>query len=169
MKKFLTLIILGLFISITPAQANTPKLLGEYNDWSAYYYGSGKNIVCYMASTPTKDEGKYSKRGDIYVVITHRPAEKTFDVVNFVAGYDYHKDADVTIKIGKTTISNMFVDGDKAWAINEATDKTLVDAMKKGSKMYVSGKSSRGTQTKDTYSLSGFSAAYQTISAKCRK
>lgn len=58
------------------ANAGTPKLLGEYNDWSAFYYQDGKNVVCYMASSPQKDEGKYTQRGDIYVVITHRPAEK---------------------------------------------------------------------------------------------
>ena len=35
--------------------------------------------------------------------------------------------------------------------------------------MIVTGESSKGTATKDTYSLSGFSAAYKAISAKCRK
>ena len=151
------------------ARANTPKLLGEFNDWSAFYYQDGKNVVCYMASSPQKDEGKYTKRGDIYVVITHRPAEKSFDVVNFVAGYTYKRDARVVVKIGKTTIDKMFVDGDKAWAVSEKTDKQLVEAMKKGERMIVTGESSRGTATKDTYSLSGFTAAYRAISAKCRR
>lgn len=169
MKKVFMLaagILLGTAFS---AQANTPKLLGEYNDWSAFYYEDGKNMVCYMASSPQKDEGKYTKRGDIYVVITHRPAEKSFDVVNFVAGYTYKRDANVVVKIGKTTIDKMFVDKDKAWAVSENVDRQLVDAMKKGERMIVTGESSRGTATKDTYSLSGFTAAYRAISAKCKK
>jgi invasion protein IalB len=169
MKKFLVLVSVGIFGIINNASANSPKLLGEYNDWSAYYYEDGKNLVCYIASTPIKDEGSYNKRGNIYVVITHRPAEKSFDVVNFVAGYTYSKDADVTVKIGKTVIDRMFVDKDKAWAVSEKVDKELVDAMKKGEKMYVSGTSSKGTATKDTYSLSGFTAAYKAISSKCPK
>jgi hypothetical protein len=41
--------------------------------------------------------------------------------------------------------------------------------MRKGDKMIVHGESSRGTQTKDTYSLKGFSQAYKAISAKCGK
>ncbi len=122
-----------------------------------------------MASSPQKDEGKYTQRGDIYVVITHRPAEKSFDVVNFVAGYVYKRDAKVVVKIGKTTIDKMFVDKDKAWAVSEKVDRELVEAMKKGERMIVTGESSKGTATKDTYSLSGFSAAYKAISAKCRK
>ena len=43
----------------------------------------------------------------------------------------------------------------------------LVDAMKKGQRMIVRGVSSKGTETKDTYSLSGFMSAYKAINAKC--
>ena len=40
--------------------------------------------------------------------------------------------------------------------------------MKRGEKMTVEGVSYRGTKTKDTYSLRGFTGAYRAISAKCR-
>ena len=168
MKKF---VLFAVIVSLwsASAQAAAPKLIGDYNDWSAYYYQEGKNTVCYIASTPKKDEGKYTARGNIYVVVTHRPAEKSYDVVNFVAGYAYKKDAKVQIKIGKKVIDRMFVDKDKAWAINEKVDRELVNAMKNGERMIVHGTSSRGTDTKDTYSLSGFSAAYQAINSKCRR
>ena len=48
-------------------------------------------------------------------------------------------------------------------------DKKLVNAMKRGERMIVDGVSSRGTATKDTYSLKGFMRAYKAISAKCGK
>jgi hypothetical protein len=35
--------------------------------------------------------------------------------------------------------------------------------------MIVEGVSSKGTKTKDTYSLKGFTGAYKAISAKCKK
>jgi len=38
--------------------ADTPKVLGEYGDWIAYYYREKSGPVCYMASTPKKEEGK---------------------------------------------------------------------------------------------------------------
>lgn len=167
MKKILFMAIACGLAFCGAAEAASPKLIGEYNDWSAYYYQEGKNLVCYMASSPKKDEGKYTSRGNIYVVVTHRPGEKSFDVVNFVAGYTYKKDSAVQVKIGKKVIDRMFVDQDKAWAINEKVDKELVTAMKNGERMIVHGTSSRGTETKDTYSLSGFSAAYRAISSKC--
>ena len=110
-----------------------------------------------------------AKRGDIYVVVTHRPAENSFDVVNLVAGYVYKKDAEIVIKIGNQTFKNFFASQDKAWTITANDDKALVTAMKRGERMIVNGVSSRGTKTKDTYSLKGFMRAYKAISAKCGK
>ena len=48
MKKLFILSAVFLF-GAAAANAGTPKLLGEYNDWSAFYYQDGKNVVCYMA------------------------------------------------------------------------------------------------------------------------
>lgn len=167
MKKIL---FLGLFlISSNVFAMEAPKLIGDYNDWSAYAYKEGKNTVCYIASTPKRDEGNYTKRGDIYAVVTHRPQDKSFDVVNFVAGYTLKSNAKFTVKIGKETFSKFFTDGDKSWTINDSEDAKLVKAMFKGERMIVEGVSNRGTQTKDTYSLKGFARAYKAINAKCGK
>ncbi|MBR2137043.1 MAG: hypothetical protein IJ852_03675 [Alphaproteobacteria bacterium] len=162
------LFVTGLLISFS-ASAATPQVIGEYGDWTAWSYAEGSNMVCYMSSTPKKDEGKYTKRGDIYVLVTHRPAEKSFDEVSFVAGYTFKSNAPLVIKIANQTFKNTFTEGDKAWMINAADDQKLVLAMKRGDRMIVDGVSSRGTATKDTYSLKGFSTAYQAISAKCKK
>lgn len=169
MKKLFISLILGLFLTANSAVAAAPQVLGEYGDWIAYYSQTPQGIVCYMASTPKKDEGKYTKRGDIYTVITHRPKEKSFDVVNVNAGYTYKADSKVIAKIGNKNYERFFTNGDQAWAIDDKADRELVDAMKRGTRMIIVGTSSKGTQTKDTYSLSGFGKAYQAISAKCKK
>lgn len=163
------LVICGVLFATSVMAAGQPQLLGEYGDWTAWAYQDANGLVCYMASSPKKDEGKYNKRGDIYTVVTHRPAEKTFDEVSFVAGYTYNSKAPLVVKIGTQTFSNTFTENDKGWMINSTEDQKVVAAMKRGSRMIVDGKSSRGTATKDTYSLKGFSNAYQAISAKCKK
>ncbi len=168
MKKYLFFSLLTLFGFVNTSWAAAPQVLGEYGDWIAYYYRDSAGPVCYMASAPKKDEGKYTQRGDIYVVVTHRPKEKSYDVVNINAGYTYKPNAKVEIKIGAKTFTNLFTSGDKAWAVNEKTDKEIVEAMKRGSRMIIDGTSAKGTKTKDTYSLSGFSAAYKAISNKCK-
>lgn len=168
MKKVLFLLSLVCFYGVSAAQAATPQMIGEYDDWIAYYFRDSSGPVCYMASTPKKDEGKYTKRGDIYVVITHRPSEKSFDVLNINAGYTYKQDSKVVIKIGTKTFDRLFVSGDKAWAVSDKVDKEIVSAMKNGSRMVIHGVSSKGSDTKDTYSLAGFSSAYKAISNKCK-
>jgi len=167
MKKFVFLAVM--FCAGEALAAEAPRLIGDYGDWSAYAYRENGKNVCFMASTPKRDEGKYSKRGDISVTVTHRPGEKSFDVVNFVAGYTFKKDSKVVVKIGNQTFDNLFTDEDKAWTVNEEDDKALVAAMKRGERMIVDGVSARGTKTKDTYSLKGFMRAYKAISAKCGK
>lgn len=167
MKKYVSLF-LALTIATPTFAGGAPIEIGQFKDWTAYTYKEGKNQVCYMASTPKKDEGNYKARGDIYAIITHRPADKSYDVVNFVAGYPYKSGSKVVVKIGTTTFNNLFTNGDNAWAPDNTTDKKLVNTMKRGEKMIVEGYSARGTKTKDTYSLAGFSNAYKAISAKCK-
>ncbi|MBR1756516.1 MAG: hypothetical protein IJ738_02985 [Alphaproteobacteria bacterium] len=169
MFKFLSLICAFTVASIAAAEAAQPQVLGEYGDWTAWTYNESGNLICYMSSTPKKDEGKYTKRGDIFVIITHRPAEKSFDEVSFMAGYTFKSGAPMTVKIGNKTFKNTFTEGDKAWMVSNAEDKSLIAEMKRGSRMIVDGTSSRGTATKDTYSLKGFTSAYNAITAKCKR
>ena len=167
MKKYLFINLLAAVFCANSVLAAEQRLLGEYGDWVAYYYRDSAGPVCYMASTPKKDEGKYSKRGDIYVVVTHRPNEKSYDVVNVNAGYPNKRNSETQLKIGAKTF-NLFTSGDKAWAMTSQDDKEIVNSMKRGSRMIVNGTSSKGTKTKDTYSLSGFTSAYKAISNKCK-
>ena len=61
----------------------------------------------------------------------------------------------------------MFSQGNNAWLTNVAEEPALVDAMRSGRSMKVSGQSTRGTQTNYTYSLSGVTAALSEV-AKCK-
>lgn len=140
--------------------------LGDFGAWSAFSFSENGKKACYMASQPTKDEGDYSKRGDIFAIVTHRPAEDRKDEVSIVAGYTFEKDSSVAVSIdGKRY--KFFTQGDGAWAPDSKTDAELVQRMIKGSRMVVKGTSSRGTGTTDTYSLKGFTKAYRTISEAC--
>jgi hypothetical protein len=148
------------------AMAAEPQLLGSFRDWNAFSYEENGNKVCYMSSRPKKDEGNYKQRGDIYVLITHRPAEKSLDVVSVTTGYTYQPNSEATISVGNQNFK-LFTDGDTAWARDERTDKSLVEAMRNGSAMVIKGTSNRGTTTTDTYSLSGTSSAYEAINKAC--
>ncbi len=158
--------ILAPSIDRAAAQPAEPEAIGSFGDWQAVTFEENGNKGCYITSKPTKEEGQYSQRGRVYVLVTHRPADKSFDVVSVVAGYTYGDSSDVTLTIDQTDFS-LFTSKDTAWAPDSATDSQLVAAMKKGNGMVVRGTSSRGTKTTDTYSLSGFTKAYQAIAEAC--
>ncbi len=158
---------LGLaLITMSGAEAQEPRRLGDFGDWSAFKSEEASGPVCYMASQPKKDEGDYERRGEIYALVTHRPQEDRRDEVSFVAGYQYKENSWVDVTIGNEK-AKFFTQGDGAWAADSETDKRMVEAMIKGRTMIVEGTSSRGTLTKDTYSLIGFTKAYEAISEAC--
>ena len=134
--------------------------------WSAFKYGSGKTRSCYVASAPQKETGNYKRRGDTFVLVTHRPGEGARDVFELRAGYLYKKGSGVTVMIDGQNF-DLFTQGSTAWAKDDKTDRALARAMIRGSKMKVAGISARGTKTVDTYSLKGFTAAYKTIGRDC--
>ncbi|HAI28399.1 MAG TPA: hypothetical protein DCM48_02355, partial [Thalassospira sp.] len=80
--------------------------------------------------------------------------------------YTYKSGSEVDLRIDSKSFK-LFTHDDSAWAVNSEEDRKLVSAMKAGSTMVVVGYSSRDTKTTDTYSLSGFTNAYNAISKAC--
>jgi|UniRef100_UPI00260F6E3D invasion protein IalB len=54
-----------------------------------------------------------------------------------------------------------------AWAASAQEDQQIVTAMKRGADAVLTARSARGTQTKDTFSLIGFTAAVEDADARC--
>lgn len=157
---------LSINLSVSTAQAQGVERLGDFQDWSAFKFTENNNVTCFIASEPTKAEGNYTRRGDIHAMVTHRPSERRIDEVSIQAGYTYQENAAVEIAVGRMKVK-LFTQGESAWAVNKETDQKLVQAMIRGSTMVVRGISARGNETTDTYSLSGFTKAYQTIKKAC--
>jgi len=166
-KGFFSFLLLGVLL-LFPAssQAQEAGLIDVFGDWSAFAIKQGGDPVCYIGSEPVKSEGKYSKRGDVLFLVTHRPADKAIGVINFLTGYTFQVGSDAKVTIGDKTYS-LFTDGGDAWARDGKTDKAIVTAMIRGASMIIQGTSSRGTLTTDTFSLKGFTAAYKAASKAC--
>lgn len=160
----ISVVALGSLLATPSAIAE--DLIGNFGNWSAFVDGKGKGKICYIASVPKKEVGKYKARGNSYILVTHRPGDKARDVIELRAGYTYKKSSNVSLAVGDTTFS-LFTDGGTAWARDEKTDAALAKAMIKGKDMVVKGTSSRDTNTTDTYSLIGFTAAYKAIGKAC--
>ncbi len=148
------------------AWAQEAEHIGTFGDWDAIKNQEGGQTFCYIATAPKKAQGKYTKRGKVYVTVTHWPGEKRFDEIGFRAGYTLKQDSLVKVTIGSFAM-DLRTEGGWAWTSDAKQDKALVRAMKGGSSMVVKGTSSRGTLTTDTYSLTGITAAYNAMGEAC--
>ena len=164
MRFLIAALVASIVSSVSPVSA---KQIGTFKDWLAYAEGKGKSRTCWIYSEPIKDVGKYKKRGRIYSMVIHAQGGKVTNQVQFTAGYTFKKGSTVRVMIGRRKFE-LFTDADTAWAQNRKDDVTIVRAMRSGAQMIVNGISSRGTRTKDTYSLSGISAAHKAIGKACR-
>jgi hypothetical protein len=163
---FLMAFTLALGVSLT-ASAGQPRLVSSYESWAAYVFTEEGKKVCYMASKPEGAHGDYSKRGEIFALLTHRPAEGTKNVFSYIAGYTYKPGSDASVDIdGEKFV--LFTQEDTAWAPDAETDEKIARAIQGGTKMTVRGTSSRGTSTTDSFTLRGSGKAYERISAECR-
>ncbi len=160
------LVLASLLLSAEP-RAQVIERIGDFRSWSAFTAKEGNEPVCFMSTQPTKAEGKYTKRGEIFALVSHRPAENRRGEVSFVAGYTFEPESVVEVSVDRGRAFTLYTKDDGAWARDTATDKKLIDEMIKGSNMVVRGTSKRGTKTTDTYSLAGFTAAYRAINGAC--
>ena len=144
------------------------KELAKFNDWTAFAEGEGKNLACMAVSKPKKAEGNYSRRGDIFAIVTHLPSQNKWNEFSIVAGYNFQPNSNPDVTIGDMKFQ-LFTSGSRAWSFSPSEDDKIVKYLKNSMKMKVVGTSSRGTITNDTYSLVGFSKAYQKINEACKK
>ncbi|MDJ0388333.1 invasion associated locus B family protein [Roseomonas sp. E05] len=148
-------------MSAAPALAQRPQALGTFQDWTAATYTEGRSKICYAFTRASKTEGA-GNRQNVMLTVTHRPQGR--DQVALRSGYTYAPKAEVTVAVGDTEL-DFYTAQDNAFARNGgravAAFKAGANAVAKGS-----GPQGRGTAT-DTFSLSGFTAAYEAISKEC--
>ncbi|MEM1401595.1 MAG: invasion associated locus B family protein [Pseudomonadota bacterium] len=159
------LTVLSLWLISGAALAQSAEFRETHRDWFTFQMVEEGATVCFMATRPTQSRGNYSRRGEIALFVTHRPGKNSWSVVSIHTGYTYQSGSTVVARVGGKAYS-FFTAGEVAFA-NSDDDLALIEELKAGADMIVEGTSSRGTLTTDTFSLRGFSAAYDQISASC--
>ncbi|MBX3453901.1 invasion associated locus B family protein [Ferrovibrio sp.] len=142
------------------------KRLGSFKSWQAYQLDGKDGRICYLHGLPAKQEPASARRGEIYLLVTHKPAKNVRNEVSIFFGYTLKDKSSVEAVIDKDALS-LFTHEQAAWARDPETDAKLVENFKRGRQLVVKGESDRGTKTTDTYDLSGFSDALKTIDKAC--
>jgi hypothetical protein len=121
---------------------------------------------CYIGSLPVDtDLPKTKKRGDNYIIV-YKIIGSDENIVQVEAGYNYNLDKKISVKVDNTIFKfySTKESSETAWTDD---DKKIIYAMKKGLDLILSGESTRGTKTNDTYTLKGFTAAINKLNKNC--
>ena len=152
------------------AQQQSENRVAATSDWAVYVEASPRE--CWAVSAPvetrnTRDGAVVDvNRGDIQMLIFYRPSDNIAGQVMFAGGYPFAPGSSVALTIGGTNYE-LFTDGNFAWPASAADDASIIAAMKRGADATAVGRSARGTQTSDKFSLIGFTAAVDEAANRC--
>ena len=164
--KTIFIIIYVFFISaISNISAEEIKKIGKYKDWEAkiVYEVSGK--VCFAQSSPVLQKPKSIKR-NANLFVAFRPEENIKNEISVTSGYEFNNNT-VTAVSGKNTFKFNIKEQGFAWIEDSKIELKMINRMKKGSRLMITGYDQNNSQTIDDYSLLGFTKAYNASRKAC--
>jgi hypothetical protein len=156
----------SVILPLSSALAQDAKPLGGQNGWTAWTLGEKSGKVCYLVGHPSKSEPANASRGRVDMLITHRPADKSLNVVNLDLGYGAKEGAKAELEIDGKKFT-LFIDKESAWANDAAGDALITGTLFKGKRAVVRATSARGTATTDIYALEGLAPTLALIDKAC--
>ena len=162
LQKILTATAAFFLFSTAAVTAQTPTQMNQFNSWGTYSYTDSGKKVCFILSVPTKKEPASVTHGDIFFLVTQKPDQGVAYEPQAMMDYQLKEGSDVTVDVDGKTFA-MFSEDKSAWMKNAAEEPQLVAALKAGRSLTVKAVSRRGTNTSYTYSLSGVTAALDSI------
>ena len=154
--------ILLIFTTIFIVSVSSNLFALEKGSWTL----TKNNDWCYIGSLPIKsDLSETKKRGENYILV-YKIIGSDENIVQVEAGYKYNLEKDIVVKIDNVSFKFYSTENssETAWTDD---DSKVIYAMKKGLELVLSGHSSRGTTTNDTYTLKGFTSAINKLNKDC--
>ena len=155
-----------ILISFSARSAEDLKSIGKFKDWETFTVTENDNKICFAQSIPILRAPKKFERNPSRLFITFRPSEDMKDEVSATSGYTFQKEKIVKAKTGKKTY-DFFSQEEFAWILDTEEEQRFIKAMKKASRVMIIGRTEKGKQTIDHYSLMGFTRAYDAAKKNC--
>lgn len=136
---------------------------GKYGQWTAASYGQGQDKVCYAFVHVQSSSPAIPSRGKVMLTVSER--HDVHNEVSVTAGYDYPRDAKVTLTVGTQSFP-LYTQRNVAFS---SAGAQAVAAFKIGNSATVVSPLPHGQgHVSDMFSLAGFSDAYNAIVKACR-
>ena len=154
-----------ILISFSARSAEDLKSIGKFKDWETFTVTENNNKICFAQSIPILRAPKKFERNPSRLFISFRPTDGIKDEVSATSGYIFQKNG-VKAKTGKKTY-DFYSQEDFAWIHDTEEEQRFIKAMKKAKRVMIIGRTEKGKQTIDHYSLMGFTKAYDTAKKNC--
>ena len=168
-QKLINLLYISFIItllSFASKSAENLESVGKFKDWETFTITENSNKICFAQSIPILRAPKKFERNPSRLFISFRPSKDIKDEVSATSGYTFQKEKIVKAKTGKKTY-DFFSQEEFAWILDTEEEQKFIKAMKKASRVMIIGRTDKGKQTIDHYSLMGFSKAYDTAKKNC--
>jgi hypothetical protein len=142
------------------------KLDGQFKNWTAQNTNINGQQVCYAASSPVAYDPKGLNRAESRIFVSFRPNDKIQNEISITSGYNYKASSRVNVVIDKKEFK-FETEDNFAWLTKYEEEVAMIELMRKSSQAKISATSAKGSKTTDTFSLSGFSDAYEVAKKKC--
>ena len=163
-KNFI-LILLSLLV-VNLSNADEVKKMLKVKDWETYVVKNESGKICFAQSVPILQAPKKNSR-EARLFVTFRPNEKISDEISITSGYEYNKKNSILARSGKYKYKFDISQENFAWIADNKKEKKMIQTMKRGSRIMVTGYNQKGSQTIDHYSLLGFTKAYNASRKAC--
>ena len=165
-KKILILLVIISAILFPKTYADDLKKIGKFKDWEVMVISEQSGKVCFAQSVPVLQAPKSNKR-DARLFVTFRPNEKISNEISTTPGYEFNKNNSVLATSGNNKFKFDIKQQGFAWMTSNKKEKIMVKVMKKGSRLMIIGINNTGSETRDHYSLLGFTKAYNSAKKNC--
>ena len=152
--------------SATLVSAEELKKIGKFKDWETLVLNKDNELTCFAQTKPVLQSPKANKR-EARLFVSFRPNDKITDEISTTSGYEFNSQNSILAKSGKKKYEFDITQDGFAWISSNKIEKKMIKAMKKGSRIMVTGYNKSGSQTIDHYSLLGFTKAYNIAKKSC--
>lgn len=164
MKHFLLAGAIFFLWPLTIWAADSVEAAGRFGNWRLYTAPEGNGTVCFMVTSPQQTS---VKREDNFLAVTRRPHENTYDEISVMLGTLFHKKSKPTLGVDNKKVIAMMINEDAAFIKEKAVEKQLIQEMIAGNVVRTQAKSAKGSILRETFSLKGFSKAYEALKKAC--
>ncbi len=142
------------------------RAVGRYKDWRVFTESQGKDLVCFAAVEASDKAPKNIDHGDVNFYVSTWKSGRSAEQPSLKVGYTLRGDIAPEAIIDRQRF-RMYAVGVEAF-VADALERSLLNALKKGSELRIEAASTDDARTAYYFSLKGSREAIEKARALCK-